>query len=159
MVLGASEGPPRRRRAEGHWEAVAVGCSSLVPTFRRGPPDESLLIGGNLGSSPPHGLWPEVLLGEAAGLLAHLRWVGLCMEAVKGQGGTDRAQSEAWGPDPPGSAAQFRPKHEVHLRASDPGKGAGTWQRKELQKRVQMRGGEAMYLLCTKLASFPSRWI
>lgn len=101
-VLGASEGPPRRRRAEGHWEAVAVGCSSLVPTFRRGPPDESLLIEGNLGSRPPHGLWPEVLLGEAAGPLAHLRWVGLCMEAVEGQGGTDRAQSEAWGPDPPG---------------------------------------------------------
>lgn len=118
-----------------------MGCSSLVPTFRRGPPDESLLIEGDLGSSPPHGLWPEVLLGEAAGPLAHLRWVGLCMEAVEGQGGTDRAQSEAWGPDPPGSAAQFRPKHEVHLRASDPGRGAGTWQRKELQKRVQMRGG------------------
>lgn len=99
---GRLRGPPRRRGAEGHWEAVPVGCSSLVPTFRRGPPDESLLIEGDLGSSPPHGLWPEVLLGEAAGPLAHLRWVGLCMEAVEGQGGTDRAQSEAWGPDPPG---------------------------------------------------------
>lgn len=99
---GRLRGPPRRRGAEGHWEAVPVGCSSLVPTFRRGPPDESLLIEGDLGSSPPHGLWPEVLLGEAAGPLAHLRWVGLCVEAVEGQGGTDRAQSEAWGPDPPG---------------------------------------------------------